>query len=516
MNRKIVFLLVVLTFIFQPLFAAGARDDGTQNSSAISQGQAKYVFLFVGDGMGPSHFSAAEYYLTSKDNFRNYGIKRLNFTSFPVCGLVNTHDFGSLITDSASAATAFAAGKKTLSNMINMDPKDGKTPLKTIAEYAKEAGMKVGIVSTVTLTHATPAAFYGKVSHRNNVEGNANEPVGLAQQLVESDFDYYGGGWLSQIDAVNDRYINDAKRLGYTVARTSSAFNALNKNSGKVIALAERVQEAGTMHYEIDRKPGDLSIVDFTRKGIELMEDNPKGFFFMVESGKIDWAAHANDAGSLIHDMLIFDEAIGAALEFQKKHPRETLILVIGDHETGGMGLGWAGTPGIPAQPGVSANLGTGYSMYLDRIAKQTRSYVAFDEEVIKPYKAKVTNAAERKLEDLYSDILQSFGLDLRAGSLNISEFQKNQIEIAFKKTMEQPVDVPQEGWAAFHGTYEPLYVKLTQILNQTAGIGWTSFSHTAAPVAAFASGVHQELFGGYYDNTEIFHKLTRAMDLKF
>jgi alkaline phosphatase len=438
----------------------------------------------------------------------------MNFTQFPVSGITNTHDYGSIITDSASAGTAFATGRKTLSSMINVDPRDGRTSYKTIAEYAKDAGMKIGMVSTVTLTHATPASFYAKVVNRNNVEGNANEPVGLAQQLVESGFDYFAGGWISSNSAVNDRYMDDARGLGYTVTRTPAAFNALNRNSGKVIALAERVQDSGAMHYEIDRKSTDLSIVDFTRKGIELLE-NPNGFFMMVEGGKIDWAGHANDAGALIHDMLIFDEAVGLALDFYKRHPKETLIVVIGDHETGGMGVGWAGTAGIPAQSGVSANLGTGYSMYFDRIAKQTRSYVAFDTEIIRPYKARVTNPAQRRLEDLHSDILESFGIDLRPGSLNISEFQKTQIEIAFKKSMEQSVEAPQEGWTVFHGSYEPLSVKLTQVLNQTAGIGWTSYSHTATPIATFAHGIHQEIFGGYYDNTEIFFKLTSAMNLK-
>jgi len=178
------------------------------------------------------------------------------------------------------------------------------------------------------------------------------------------------------------------------------------------------------------------------------------------------------------------------------------------------MTLGWAGTAGIPAQPGVSANLGMGYSMYFDRIAKQTKTYVAFDSDVIKPYKERVP-VSQRKFEDLFPAILESFGIDLRPGSLNITEFQKNQIELAFRRSMELQTNAPQEGWSVFHGSYEALTVKLTQILNQNAGIGWTSYSHTAVPVATFALGVQQEMFGGYYDNTEIFFKLANAMGVK-
>jgi len=513
MRKFLLAVFVLLTITFQPLFGSGGSDKNARNNAQnTAAGQAKYVFVFVGDGMSTSHFSATEYYLSTKNNVTNYELTRLNFTQFPAAGLSNTHDYGSLITDSASAGTAFASGRKTLSSMINIDPRDGRTPYKTIAEYAKDAGMKVGIVSTVTLTHATPAAYYGKITNRNNTEGNANEPVGLGQQLVESGFDYFAGGWIVSNSAQNDNHLNEARRLGYTVTRTSAEFNALNKNSGKIIALAERVQDSGAMHYEIDRQPSDLSIVDFTRKGIEVL-DNPNGFFMMVESGKIDWAAHANDAGAVIHDVIAFDKAIEEAIAFYNRHPNDTLIIVIGDHETGGMTLGWAGTAGIPAQPGVSANLGMGYSLYFDRIAKQTRSYVAFDNDVIAPYKANIP-AAQRRFEDLFPAILESFGIDLRPGSLNVTEFQKNQIEIAFRRSMELQTNTPQEGWSVFHGSYEALTVKLTQILNQNAGIGWTSYSHTAVPVATFAFGVHQEIFSGYYDNTEIFFKLASAMGI--
>ena len=133
MKKRFVFGLIALVFAFQPLFAIGNTEQSPQNTGLVTgKGQAKYVFLFVGDGMGPSQFSAAEYYLASKDNVTNYNIKRLNFTQFPVAGMTNTHDYGSLITDSASAGTAFASGKKTLSSMINVDPKDGRTPYKPI------------------------------------------------------------------------------------------------------------------------------------------------------------------------------------------------------------------------------------------------------------------------------------------------------------------------------------------------------------------------------------------------
>jgi len=241
-------------------------------------------------------------------------------------------------------------------------------------------------------------------------------------------------------------------------------------------------------------KSGDLSLADFTKKGIELL-DNPKGFFLMVEGGKVDWACHANDAGAAITDILSLDKAVSVALDFAKNHPKETLIVVTGDHETGGLTIGFAGTQ---------------YDTFFDKVALQKRSYVAFDDEVLKPYKANHTTA-NGKLVDLLPAIKESFGIDYNS----LSAFQKEQIEFAFQRSMgNEQVRSFAEDKYLLYGGYEPLTVKLTQMMNQTAGIGWTSYAHTGVPVPTFATGVHQELFGGYYDNTDIFRKLASTMNL--
>jgi alkaline phosphatase len=249
------------------------------------------------------------------------------------------------------------------------------------------------------------------------------------------------------------------------------------------------------MPYEIDRAAGDLSLADYTKKGIELLEDSPQGFFMMVEGGKIDWACHANDAGASIHDVLAFDEAIRAAAAFAEKHPRETLIVVTGDHETGGMTIGFAGTQ---------------YDTFFDKVGLQRRSYVSFDSDVLKPYKA-ATPVARAGLADLLPAIQESFGIDYNG----LSDFQKEQINFAFQRSMGNEEERPvAEDQYLLYGGYEPLTVKLTQIMNQTAGIGWTSYAHTGVPVSTFAKGVHQELFSGYYDNTDLFRKLASSMNL--
>ncbi|MDR2700947.1 MAG: alkaline phosphatase [Spirochaetaceae bacterium] len=460
-----------------------------QNEVAAGKGQAKYVFLFIGDGMAMPQVSSAEVFSTARSS-KDINITRLGFTKFPVTGLATTYDAGTFITDSASAGTAIATGNKTLSGVINMDA--GKTQkFKPITEYIHEAGMKVGIVSTVTLNHATPASFYAKATSRSDY-------YDIAVQLAESDFDYYGGGSLLQQTGKNkDKQdaLEIAKANGFTYVNTKDGFNALKPGGGKVIAISPRLQDDGAMQYEIDRKPDELSLADFTRKGIELL-DNSKGFFMMIEGGKVDWACHANDAGAAIHDVLAMDAAIRVALDFAAKHPKNTLIVVTGDHETGGLTIGFAGTQ---------------YDTFFDKVALQKKSYVAFDDEVLKPYKAGIS-AANAKLADLLPSIKESFGIDFDS----LSAFQKEQIEFAFQRSMgNEQIRSFAEDKYLLYGGYEPLTVKLTQMMNQTAGIGWTSYAHTGVPVPTFASGVHQEIFGGYYDNTDMFRKLASAMNLK-
>jgi alkaline phosphatase len=487
--RKKFILLCVLTLVFQPLSAKGTADNKARANALPEKGRAKYVFLFIGDGMAMSQISAAEVFATARSS-KDVNVARLGFTRFPVAGLATTYDAGTFITDSASAGTAIATGNKTLSGVINMDA--GRTQkYKTIAEYAHEAGMKVGIVSSVTLNHATPASFYAKVPSRGNY-------YDIALQLADSGFEYFGGGSIDQPAGKNKdqpSVIEKAKAKGYTYIDAKEAFLALKPGAGKVIAVNPVLQDSGAMKYEIDRKDGELSLADYTKKGVELL-DNPNGFFIMVEGGKIDWACHANDAGAAIRDVLAIDEAVRAALDFAEKRPDETLIVVTGDHETGGLTIGFAGTQ---------------YDTFFDKVALQKRSYIAFDDEVLAPYK-KNTPKDKAKLSDLIPAIQQSFGVDFNA----LSNFQKEQIEFAFQRSMgnEQARSFSEDQYLLYGG-YEPLTVKLTQTMNQTAGIGWTSYAHTGVPVPVFAFGADQGIFGGYYDNTDIFKKLAAAMNLK-
>jgi len=282
------------------------------------------VFLFIGDGMGKNQAHAPELYGETVD-----------FIHFPVKGLISTHDYNFNVTDSAAAGTALASGKKTIYGSLNINNAlDPTVKFTTIAEYAHGAGMKVGILTTVTLTHATPAAFYGKSLDRWSGDN-------LADQLIHSGFDYFAGGNIVENNMHSDNFLGLAQEAGYLVVRSRDAFEDLFSASGKVIAIppSNELHHEGSLFYEIDRDPYNhehWTLSDITRKGIEVLH-NPDGFFMMIESGKIDWACHNNDLERAIGEVIALDQAIMRALEFAAEYPDDTLIVVTADHETGGM-----------------------------------------------------------------------------------------------------------------------------------------------------------------------------------
>ena len=486
------------------------RDEQTFEDAKRS---AKYVFCFIGDGMGLPQINAAEIYLASTSG-SEIGVKKLSFSEFPAQGLTTTYSSDSFITDSAAAATAIATGYKTNSGVISMNQSKTEN-YKTIAEMAQEKGMKVGIISSVSIDHATPACFYAHTPSRKNYY-----EIGLA--LANSSFDFFGGGGLlSPKGKKGDQpdVVEMARAKGFKVVNSRSDFDALRPGAGKVFAYDGILDRDKALNYEIDRTSEEISLAEYTKKAIELL-DNGKGFFLMVEGGKIDWACHANDAASAIQDTIAFDAAVKEALRFYNRHQDETLIVVTGDHECGGMTIGFAGTQ---------------YSTFFDKIEKQKLSYLAFDNELLKPYKES-RSASTARFSDIEPEIERYFGLfaaseaelaemkkkaesgDYGAAqsmSLALTPYELSQLQAAFKRSVGGEIEKADDQYTyLLYGGYEPLTVTITHILNQKAGIGWTSYSHTGIPVPTFAIGVGQEMFDGYYDNTDIGRKMMDAMDL--
>jgi alkaline phosphatase len=264
----------------------------------------------------------------------------------------------------------------------------------------------------------------------------------------------------------------------------------------------------------MDRTASEMSLTEITDKAITLL-DNPNGFFLMVESGKIDWACHANDAAAAIRDTLEFDNAIAEALAFYEQHPTETLIVVTGDHECGGMTIGFAGTPGS------GSGVGTGYATYMELLPKQTISYDAFTNTVLKAYKE---NDAALDAMNGYPKaiaLLETyFGLkttgDAETDRSVLTAMDLEDIVAGFVQTLNAPEDRSTERLYTKYGKsyYDPFTITLTHVLNRKSGISWTSYSHTGVPLMTNAQGAGQELFQGYYDNTDIAKKIMAAMGL--
>lgn len=466
----------------------------------------KYVFLFIGDGMTYPQFQATASYLGAVKETDDIldGSVNLSFMDFPVAGSATTFDSTSFCPDSASTATSLSTGFKTYSGVINMDESLTKE-YKTISEMVKEQlGYKVGIVSSVNINHATPAAFYAHQPSRNNY-------YEIGVELIESGFDYFAGGALKKTTGYDkenpmpDLY-ELANEAGYQVVMTQAEAETLTKDSGKVIAITENLADSDSMDYEIDREDSEWSLADYVEKGIEVL-DNETGFFMMVEGGKIDWACHANDAGSTIQDVLAFDDSVKVAIEFMNSHPDETLIIVTGDHETGGLSIGFAGT---------------NYDTYLDNIVNQKISYAKFDEEYVASYVEKQTSFA-----DAMKDVTSLFGLLMPetvegAETLVLNEYELSELQEAYEITLAGGFEVDadgnslqtQEEYVAY-GSYTPFTVTVTHLLNNKSGINFASYSHTGLPIAVFASGNGQEQFNGSYDNTDIYKKMAQIMGLK-
>ena len=493
-------LLVLFLALSVPLAHAGGA-------------QPRYVFLFIGDGMALAQRSAAEYYTAAAQGADRPGPVKLAMSQMPVQGATTTYSLNSIITDSGAAGTALACGVKTHNGGIGVDGQD--RPVRSMAELARDKGWKVGVVTSVSLDHATPASFYAHQSTRNNY-------YEIALDLAGSGFHYFAGGGFKDPAGKKSKKTGDKENAlaaiqfnGFTVLDTRERILAQKPGVSRVVAINPVRDEEEALPYAVDRQEQGLSLAEFTAKGIELL-DNPKGFFLMVEGGKIDWACHANDAVAAIQDTLALDAAVREALAFAGRHPRETLVVVTGDHETGGMALGFAGTR---------------YGNYYEYLKHQKESFLSFSRRVQEYRKAHTAENA--RLEDLGGLIAEQFGLvlptpaDLEAMKnppkateddtspkdrygmhLKAFEVQTLRQALADSMAMDPKKSPADPAHYLRYGRYEPLAVALTHILDQKAGVGWTTFSHSGMPVLTSATGAGAEAFAGYCDNTDLARRM--------
>lgn len=441
--------------------------------SVFADNAPKYVFLFIGDGMSvPQRMNADEF-------SRAAGRGHLAMNTLPIQATTRTCSANALITDSAAAATAIACGEKTNNGALGVDT--NKVALESVAYVAKKAGRKIGIATTVTIIHATPGGFY---AHRQN--RGLSYQIGL--DLLNSDFDFFAGGGLG--GAANDKkdpnycgnLYNLAPEKGYTLVTNKADFLALKPGCGKIWMRACE----GYMQYSIDADGTQPSIAEITAKGIELL-DNPNGFFFMVEGGKIDAAGHANDAAPNLRDVLALDDAVKVALEFQEKHPDDTLVMVTGDHETGGLTMGFAGT---------------GYAFRMDLLASQKCSTDAFGGHLNSAVaEARKELGATNVTFDVAIPVLEKdFGFVFTTNAAELAEIKD--------KTMVVRDEERKDLNKAFKEGKLPHAAR--RLMSTKCGIGWSSGGHTSLPVLTTSKGKCAEVFTGFMENTDIANRFKK------
>ncbi len=290
----------------------------------------KYVFYFIGDGMGFSHIALTEAYNAAKEG--KIGSEPLCFTQFPAMGMATSYSASNMITCSSAAGTALSTGSKTNNHMLGVAP--DSSDLESISYKIHDAGYKVGIMTSVTIDHATPGSFYANSSSRSDY-------YAIAAQLPESGFEFFGGGGFGGIKKEDGRtpLYDLVNAAGYTVAFGKEEFASKKEGAEKIIYFQEKERADDILPYAFERGEKDLSLAEVVKAAVDVL-DNDNGFFIMAEGGQIDWAAHANDLVNTIYETLDFDQAIQVAYEFYQQHPDETLIVVTADHETGGVTLG--------------------------------------------------------------------------------------------------------------------------------------------------------------------------------
>lgn len=447
--------------------------------------QAKYVFYFIGDGMGVNQVQGTELYRGELEG--KIGITPIWFTQFPYATTATTFSATNGVTDSAAAGTALATGNKTQNGTIGMK-QDLQTEVSSVAVWAKNKGCRVGVTTSVSVDHATPAAFYAHDPSRGSY-------YKIGTDLYKAGFDFYAGSDFidpnnkDNKDGNSENLYTMAEKNGYTITRGYKDYLKKCKKADKMILFqSEKASEKDrtAIPYAIDRTKDDLTLADITRSAINfLSKDLSKGFFLMVEGGKIDWACHSNDAATVFHEVADMDEAVKVAYEFYSQHPDETLIVVTADHETGGFVLG-TGAYKLNLQVLKNQKVSeSGFTRILNELRKKYNNNVSWEkvQQALKENfgfwdKVKLNEKQEERLLAKYNDTFKG-----KEAKLEKSEYAQD----------------------------EPLAAEAKRIIDEIALVGWTSGGHSAGYVPVFAIGAGADLFQGRIDNTEIPIKIAKA-----
>lgn len=446
--------------------------------SAQSQDAPKYIFYFIGDGMGMGHVMSAETYnrvVLGND-------KPLLMMQFPVAGLITTYSASSPVTDSAAAGTALATGHKTKNGMLGMNA--DTVAVQSVAAELFAKGYGIGIVTSVYPDDATPGAFFAhQPTRRNTFE------IGL--EAAASGYEFIGG---SNLRSVKDK---EGKSTGLLEAFATNGVDYVRGAEAAAASTSRRIFMVNTdsidisnIGYTIDSIPGVLTLPLMTQTCLDHLEKwTPDAFFMMVEGGNIDHAAHSNDGGAVIKEILNFNQAIEIAYNFYLAHPNETMIVITADHDTGGMAIG---------------NKYLGYNMKPQYFDFQRISKDRFADEC----EAILRSRRIFTWQDMEDMLKEQLGFWT---NVPVTEKQTALLKEKFEKTFELRNSADQK---TLYANFDEFTDAVFNVLNDIAGVGWIASSHTGGYVPVYAIGTGAEQFVGIHDNTDIPAIIRRTVGL--
>lgn len=427
----------------------------------------KYIFYYIGDGMGMGPVMAAETYnRTVLENDTP-----LTMLQFPVVGWCTTYSASHIITDSAAAGTALSTGHKTSNGMLGMDA--DTTVVYSLAKDLREMGYGIGIATSVNPGDATPGAFYAHVPHRKMY-------YEIFSQMAETDYQFFAGAGLAGTEDKDGKPTDLLQKFADNKMQIVRGPEGIKEiNSDKVLLLNTEGTPNWNIGYTIDSIPGVLSLPQITEACLaQLQRTSPDRFFMMIEGGNIDHALHANDGGAAIKEVLNFDSALAIAFDFYRQHPDETLIVVTADHDTGGMAIVH------PKKPfGGLANID------FQRVSKENFSEYC---------KSLMKSRNVYTWDDMKEYLAENLGFFTH---IKVSAEQEEELKGLFEEAIKLRNTPDQE---TLYANFNAFAVEVFRLFNDAAGLAFTTTSHSGNPVPVFAVGAGAERFRAYNNNVNI------------
>lgn len=479
------------------------------NDGLSSSPRARNIILFIGDGLGPSQMALGLEYARVVEG-RQLHLEKLMESGETGYALPVSHR--KTATDSAAAATQMATGQVVWNQTLGIDI-EGK-PVETILERSESLGFATGLVTNMRLVHATPAAFASHQLSRYDPEPEIADQI-LAEHEIEV---LLGGGarafvrqgqWTSEslpgipsrLDEhsrrTDDRdLIMQARERGYAVVSDRDSLLENASQGRRLLGLFA----ASNLPYVLDRRSESLdgvpSLAELTEAALQVLGAEKQGFFLMVEGGRIDYAGHDNDAGTMLHEILDFDEALGVASRYQSKNP-DTLLLVTADHGTGGFTFTYSRHPDWEARPAIPLASGDVYRpryfypgrSELELLGKQSRSYELIGERAgIDPIKLQEEVWAATGLELTWEEATKAAARNAE-GHAEVCDFPQFYTD---EEDTEQAL--------------------LGRALSRQTSVGWSTGGHTTDPVFAFGVGPGAHRLRGLYRNTHIYDVMEKSL----